>query len=156
MKKRFKFKAFSLFLCIVLIAVTALIAVGCQEKTEKNVGTDVSQGKESNNDETDVSKVLGTGAVNFYFTVTDKNGNAETYAIKTDKKIVGDALQELGLISGDEGEYGLYVKTVNGIEADFDKDGTYWAFYINGEYAMSGVDSTKIEPGATYTLKVEK
>ena len=143
MKKRFKFKAFSLFLCIVLIAVTALIAVGCQEKSSKN-------------DETAVSEVLGDGAVKFYFTVTDQDGKSEKFEINTDKEIVGDALQELGLISGEEGEYGLYVKIVNGIEADFNKDGTYWAFYINGNYAMSGIDSTKIEAGSTYTLKVEK
>ena len=35
-------------------------------------------------------------------------------------------------------------------------DGSYWAFYINGEYATTGVDSTEIEDGATYTFKVEK
>ena len=143
MKKKCIFKAFSLFLCIVLIAVTALIAVGCQEKTVEN-------------DTKEVSKVLGAGNVKFYLIVTDKSGNSEKFEINTDKDIVGDALQELDLISGDEDDYGLYVKVVNGIEADFDKDGTYWAFYINGEYAMSGIDSTKIEPGATYTLKVEK
>lgn len=143
MKKRCIFKAFSLILCVVLIAVTALIAVGCQEKSTKN-------------DETAVSEVLGDGAVKFYFTVTDQDGKSEKFEINTDKEIVGDALQELGLISGEEGEYGLYVKIVNGIEADFNKDGTYWAFYINGNYAMSGIDSTKIEAGSTYTLKVEK
>ena len=143
MKKRCIFKAFSLILCVVLIAVTALIAVGCQEKLSKN-------------DETAVSEVLGDGAVKFYFTVTDQDGKSEKFEINTDKEIVGDALQELGLISGEEGEYGLYVKIVNGIEADFNKDGTYWAFYINGNYAMSGIDSTKIEAGSTYTLKVEK
>lgn len=143
MKKRCIFKAFSLILCVVLIAVTALIAVGCQEKSSKN-------------DETAVSEVLGDGAVKFYFTVTDQDGKSEKFEINTDKEIVGDALQELGLISGEEGEYGLYVKIVNGIEADFNKDGTYWAFYINGDYAMSGIDSTKIEAGSTYTLKVEK
>lgn len=143
MKKRCIFKAFSLILCVVLIAVTALIAVGCQEKSSKD-------------DETAVSEVLGDGAVKFYFTVTDQDGKSEKFEINTDKEIVGDALQELGLISGEEGEYGLYVKIVNGIEADFNKDGTYWAFYINGNYAMSGIDSTKIEAGSTYTLKVEK
>ena len=143
MKKRCIFKAFSLILCVVLIAVTALIAVGCQEKLSKN-------------DETAVSEVLGDGAVKFYFTVTDQDGKSEKFEINTDKEIVGDALQDLGLISGEEGEYGLYVKIVNGIEADFNKDGTYWAFYINGNYAMSGIDSTKIEAGSTYTLKVEK
>jgi hypothetical protein len=69
---------------------------------------------------------------------------------------VGDALLELGLIAGEEGAYGLYVKTVNGITADYDVDGTYWAFYIGDDYGMTGVDMTNIEPGATYAFKVSK
>ena len=62
---------------------------------------------------------------------------------------------DLGLISGDESEYGLYVKTVNGVTLDYDKDGKYWAFYVDGEYAATGVDSTDIAAGSTYTFKVE-
>ena len=50
----------------------------------------------------------------------------------------------------------MYVKTVDGILADYETTGTYWAFYINGEYAMSGVDTTAIEAGASYEMKVEK
>ena len=69
---------------------------------------------------------------------------------------MGDALLELGLIEGEEGAYGLYVKKVNGITADYDTDQTYWAFYINGEMAMTGVDATDVEAGATYSFKVEK
>ena len=71
------------------------------------------------------------------------------------KTTVGDALVELGMIEGEESEYGLYVKTVNGVTADYDKDGVYWAFYIDGEYASSGVDSTEITEGSTYSFKME-
>ena len=67
-----------------------------------------------------------------------------------------EALLAEGLIEGENGAYGLYVKKVNGIVADYDIDKTYWAFYINGEYAMSGVDTTEIVEGATYSFKVEK
>ena len=49
-----------------------------------------------------------------------------------------------------------YVKEVNGIIADYDVDGTYWAFYIDGEYASAGVDSTEITEGSIYMFKVEK
>ena len=82
--------------------------------------------------------------------------NRETaFQIHTDKETVGDALLELGLIAGEEGAYGLYVKTVNGLTVDYDTDGKYWAFYTNGEYAVSGVDTTTIEAGITYSFKVE-
>ena len=60
------------------------------------------------------------------------------------------------LIEGDEGPYGLYIKKVNGITADYDVDKSYWGFYINGEYATTGVDTTKITEGATYKLEYTK
>ena len=87
--------------------------------------------------------------------MVDKEGNETPFEIHTDKETVGDALAELGLIDGEEGDYGLYVKTVNGITADYDKDGVYWAFYVNDEYAPSGVDSTVITEGNHYSFKVE-
>ena len=65
-------------------------------------------------------------------------------------------LLKLGVIAGEDSDYGLYVKTVNGETADYDKDGAYWAFYVNGEYAMSGVDYTAPEAGTTYGFHVEK
>lgn len=98
---------------------------------------------------------LGEGSTEFIFTVADKDGKETVFEIHTDKQIVGDALSELGLIEGEESEYGLYVKTVNGITADYDKDGVYWAFYINGEYAPTGVDSTAITEGDSYSFQVE-
>ena len=79
-----------------------------------------------------------------------------TFTVHTDKDTVGAALLEHGLIAGDQGDYGLYVKVVNGIIADYDVDQSYWAFYINGEYAMTGVDATEITEGATYRLAYTK
>ena len=79
-----------------------------------------------------------------------------TFTIHTDKETVGDALIENDIISGDESEYGLYIKVVNGITADYDIDQSYWAFYVNGEYAMSGVDTTQIDETATYQLAYTK
>ena len=78
------------------------------------------------------------------------------FTIHTDKKTVGEALLEHELIDGDEGPYGLYVKVVNGITADFDEDQTYWAFYIDGELAMTGVDMTDIDESAAYRLERTK
>lgn len=79
-----------------------------------------------------------------------------TFTVKTDETTVGAALLEHGLIAGEDSEYGLYVKTVNGITADYDVDKSYWAFYINDEYAMTGVDSTEITEGATYSFVYTK
>ena len=102
------------------------------------------------------SQRIGEGDTKFTFLVFDKDGEETAFEVHTDQEIVGAALLELGLISGDEGEFGLYVKTVNGITADYEVDQTYWAFYVNGEYATSGVDTTKIQPGDVYAFRVEK
>lgn len=141
-------KLLSLLLCIVLTVAMALFTIGCNDDN-KETTPNAEQPKTE-------ATVMGEGATVFDFTVTDKDGNVTAFEIHTDKTIVGEALLELGLIAGDAGDYGLYVKQVNGITADYDVDQTYWAFYINGEYAMSGVDTTNITAGDTYSFKVEK
>jgi len=146
MKFRNNKKFTSLLLCMMLIVAMALTA-GCGEKKQEN---NSSAGQEA------VTNKLGEGKTQFNFTVVDKDGKETAFDIHTDKTTVGEALLELGLIAGEEGAYGLYVKQVNGITADYDVDQTYWAFYVNGEYGMTGVDVTNIEAGATYSFKVEK
>lgn len=143
-------RSFLAVLLVVLIAAMALFAVGCSEN--KNTGATESPVATT---ALNAVTILGEGNKAFDFTVTDFDGKETAFRINTDKETVGEALMELGLLEGDEGPYGLYVKTVNGITADFDKDGKYWAFYIDGEYATSGVDTTKIEEGKSYAFKVE-
>ena len=79
-----------------------------------------------------------------------------TFTIRTDRTILGDALTDHNLIEGENGTYGLYVKKVNGITADYDIDQSYWGFYKNGEYMMTGVDTTTIADGEHYELVYEK
>lgn len=100
--------------------------------------------------------VIGQGATAITVQVTGADGKTVTFTVNTDEETVGAALLALGVIAGDNSEYGLYVKTVNGETADYDKDGAYWAFYINGEYASVGVDYAAPEAGATYGFQVEK
>lgn len=100
-------------------------------------------------------KTFGNGE-NTVTVVVKVEEQSVTFTIKTDKTIVGEALIEHELIAGDIGDYGLYVKSVNGIRADYDVDKAYWAFYIDGEYALTGVDMTPIEEGKTYELVYSK
>ena len=144
-------RSLSLLLCMVLIAAMALFTTGCGDNTE-----DLS----SSGSDTSIvfvdGDVLGEGEKQFTFVVADQEGTESTFTIHTDQTTVGAALLDLGMLAGEDGPYGLYVKTVNGITADYDMDGVYWAFYIDGEYAVSGVDTTEIVEGSTYTFKVEK
>ena len=94
--------------------------------------------------------------VSFTLIIVDDQGKETTKTIETTRTIVGDALLDEGLIEGEEGDYGMFITKVNGIYADYNETGTYWSFYIDGEYAMTGIDQTDIVDGATYMLKVEK
>ncbi len=155
MQRKHGKKSLSFILCMVLIVAMALFTTGCNGKTGNTEGVSASG---SNGEEMAIQSeggVLGKGEKAFPLTVVDKEGNETQFEIHTDKATVGDALTELGLIAGEEGEYGLYVKTVNGITFDYDTDGVYWAFYINGEYAQTGVDSTEIKEGENYSFQVE-
>jgi len=92
------------------------------------------------------------GTATFILEITDNNGNQTTKEIKTDKTTVGAALLEAGIIEGTVSDFGLMVEYVNGLRADFVEDNAWWAFYINGEMAMAGVDTTEIEEGVTYAF----
>ena len=166
MQKKMNKKLLSLILSMMLIVAMAFSMTACGDNNtnkEDPVGTEgqIQAGEtesdvQSESDAQTGSAVLGEGATVFTFVVVDGEGNETTFEIHTDKTTVGEALLEVELIDGEDSEYGLYVKSVNGIVADYNVDGTYWAFYINGEMAMSGVDTTDIEEGATYSFKVEK
>ena len=156
-------KWLSFILCVALIAAIALTAMGCTdtnpETPETSGDTTVTTAESGTTAETpdpNAPTVKGEGATVFYFNVVDKDGKETKFEIHTDKTTVGEALLELGLIEGDMGDYGLYVKKVNGITAVYEVDGTYWAFYVGDDYGMTGVDMTDIEPGATYAFKVSK
>ena len=99
---------------------------------------------------------IGTGSKTFAAQIVDLDGNEISFTVKTDKTIVGEALQELGVLKGEEGPYGLYIKAVNGKTLDYEKDGAYWAFYVDGAYATAGVDETDIVETSVYLLKAEK
>ena len=140
--KQFKNKLFASVLCMVLIVAMALSMTACTNNPADTGGADQAQTQ--------------TAEKSFTFEVVDKDGNTETFAITTTKATVGEALLDEGLIAGEDSQYGLYVTEVNGIVADYNVDQTYWAFYVDGAYAASGVDTTDVVDGSTYSFKVEK
>jgi len=95
---------------------------------------------------------IGEGRVTFRFEVTDDIGSVKAWNVNTDQSLVGEALLEVGLISGETGSLGLYVTEVNGLTADFMVNESWWGFYIDGEMAMAGADSTDIETGKVYAF----
>ena len=131
-------------LSLVLVAAMVLMFAGCGQ----NQGEEVPE--TSSNQQEIVEK-------SFTFEVTELDGTKKEFQVKYDtEKTVGEALVNEKLISGENGPYGLMVDTVNGQKYDYNKDGVYWAFNINGEYAMTGVDSTPIKDGEVYSFVATK
>ena len=159
-------KFLSLILLLVLIAALALTAVGCDDKkddaavttaatTTAETTADGSSASTTAATTTDPS-VRGEGDTEFIFKVVTADGETKTFTVKTNKTIVGEALVDAGLIEGEDSQYGLYVKVVDGETLDYDTHGKYWAFYVDGEYALKGVDQTEIEQGKEYCFKADK
>lgn len=152
--KRMK-KALSCILCMVLIVAMALVTTGCSGNAGNSKGTSTTEAVQVSVEQEEET-VLGEGSKQFRFGVVDLEGKETWFEIHTDEEMVGAALLALNLIEGEEGPYGLYVKTVNGISADYDKDKVYWAFYVNDDYGATGVDMTKIEEGTIYSFRIAK
>ena len=139
------------FLAIILALVMALSLMACGN-TAVQPDTDADAVAPVVTD----GAALGEGAHSFTLEITDADGKTITATIHTDAETVGEALSNLEIVRGEDSEFGLYIKTVNGITADYDVDQTYWAFYIDGEYAQTSVDMTAVNDGSVYKLAVEK
>ena len=141
MKEIFKHN-FRSVLSLVLVAAMVLMFAGCGQKTQE---PETPQNQQEVHEKS------------FVFEVVELDGSKKEFTVKyDDEKTVGEALVEEKLISGSDSQYGLMVDTVNGQKYTYDNDKVYWAFYIDGEYAMTGVDSTPIEDGKVYCFKAEK
>lgn len=127
---------------ILSLIITACALLGCSRPAAEGLWDNAIYTEDA---------VIGEGAITVRVSVT-AGDKTVLLTVKTDKTVLGDALMEYGLIAGEEGDYGLYVKTVNGILADYNIDRYYWILYQNGEYMPTGVDTTPIADGEAYEL----
>lgn len=137
MKKSNK-KWFILFVFLFFICVCGLVYIRSQDDTQR--------AKDS------LAAAPGQAAT-FKVQVIHSDGKQKAFTYTTDQLNLGDYLKEQGLISGDESEYGLYVTTVDGESADYDKNQSWWQLIIDEDPSDLGVSETEIEDGETYTWK---
>ena len=87
-------------------------------------------------------------------TVEVVHGDASTkeFVIRTDSENLRGALdQEEGLVAGEEGQFGLFILTVDGETINADNQ-EWWCVTKNGEQLMTGVDDTVIADGEHYEI----
>ena len=89
------------------------------------------------------------GDKNITVEVIHGDGSSKSFAIATDEEFLRGAVEQEGLVSGEESEFGLLVQTVDGETAD-DSLEQWWCITKGGEQLMTGVDDTPIADGETY------
>ena len=93
------------------------------------------------------------GSKAYTVTVVHKDGSVKDFSYRTDEEYLAGALLEEGLISGEEGPYGLTIITVDGEDAVWATDNAYWAIWIGEEMAMTGASETPVYDGSSFKLE---
>lgn len=89
------------------------------------------------------------GAKTINVTVVHGDESQKDFTYNTDAETLREALEPEGLIAGDESEFGLFVKTVDGETAD-DSLQQWWCVTKGGEMTETGVDGIMIADGDSY------
>ena len=93
---------------------------------------------------------VGSGATTVTVKVTAEDKTV-TITLHTDKADLAEAMLAENLCAGEEGAYGLYIKYVNGIRADYTKDGGYyWGLTKDGKTTDYGAGSATVADGDVY------
>lgn len=82
------------------------------------------------------------------------DGTTAEFALTTSEAYLRGALEQAGLIAGNQSELGLYVLTVNGETADEAKQ-QWWCLTKGGEDVMTGVDTTPIQDADRFELTLK-
>lgn len=83
-----------------------------------------------------------------------KGDSVKTVKIDTQAGYLRGALEEKGLIAGEESVYGLFIKTVDGYTAN-EANQEWWCITKGGQTVNTGVDFTPIADGETYELTLK-
>ena len=109
-----------------------------------------------------IKNILRTNTVKYeqqktiIISIYDKeNKNIFKENLETNKTYLIDVLEEnssLKVVTEDS-QYGKYITSIMGINQD---ENYYWSYYIDEQYATTGVSECKIEKNKHYSFKIEK
>ncbi len=98
------------------------------------------------------------GSKSIVIEVIDSKGKSTEYALKTDAKVLSEAMNEAEWLTyiSNKGPYGREISHINGERAVYTLDNAYWSFYVNGEYCNYGVDSQPVNDGDEFSIVYTK
>ena len=81
-----------------------------------------------------------------------------TYTVHTDGKYLIDVMNEMKesemfTFETQDSQYGAYVTSINGKEAD---SSHYWAIYVNDDYGQYGISEQPVNDGDAYAFVYEQ
>ena len=82
------------------------------------------------------------------------NDDIKTFEISTSGTTLLDAANEINLVAGENGPYGLFVKTVNGYTVNEDKQ-EWWCITKSSEAVLEGIENIKINDGDKYEITLK-
>ena len=146
---------------ILTLALSAALLAGCgasassvafSEAASEVVSEAVSEESTSTAEAAD-----SAAAIQFTFTVTGANGESTELTLDaTDGEKLSDALAEAGVISAEEAAAG-FVTVVNGEEANYDADGSWWCLTdAAAEMTAVGVADIELHDGDSYAFTYTK
>lgn len=84
--------------------------------------------------------------------VVHGDGKAVTFfEYSTEAEFLGEVLKENELVEGEEGEYGLFITSVDGEKADDTKE-QWWCITKGGAQVNTSADKTPVQDGDKFEL----
>ena len=88
--------------------------------------------------------------------IVHKDGTEKKLEFSTDHAYLADLLLEKELVTGyASDEYGFTIESVDGVTADWNTDGAYWALYEGDVYATTSASGIVLVDGGIYKLIYE-
>ena len=137
-KKEFKkiLKKSIALLAAAMLVFTFFALAGCMEKGVDDIGSSASAVQKS-----------------VTFKIVFEDVSEKTVELKTEKETLAEALVEVGIITYEKS--GLYT-TIDGVTADYNKDGAWWCITKGGQMLNFGLNDIKIKDGETYEATYTK
>lgn len=143
MKNKAKVKVFLrksfAFVAAAIMVLTVFTLAGCSNASE--------------NTDPDSNVSVDSREMSVTFKIIFEDGSEKSVSLKTQKATLAEALVEAGII-----EYsadGFYT-TIDGVTADYGKDGSWWCITKNGEMTNYGLNDLKIADGESYEATYTK
>lgn len=149
-------KRITLIILALVLAMSFVFVIASCEKNDTPPAETLGEGEELEavglwENATYLSNTtVGEGEKSVTFTV-EAEGKMITVTLKTDKATLGAAMFEYELINDAE-----FFNVLNGMEASWEKDQAYWAFYEGETLMPHGVNDEKIEGGESYRFVYTK